>query len=177
MMSPGIELGISRTEGHELTNYCLLQPKFFFILVPRFGTPYRNFFYTSLYLSFWTDDLTINHIWLYGHCTNLPLKTVTYRPFPLSGQQIFKFSGTKNAYATKLFNSHRPSLKYQHGHHFIVLRHKYGGRQVMWKHCINLVLLPTLLFYPADQCTDESRLLEMCQEWLTLESVPENDSF
>ena len=68
---------------------------------------------------------------MYGHCTNLPLKTVTYRPFPLSGQQIFKFSGTKNAYATKLFNSHRPSLKYQHGHHFIVLRHKYGGRQVM----------------------------------------------
>ena len=101
---------------------------------------------------------------MYGHCTNLPLKTVTYRPFPLSGQQIFKFSGTNNAYATKLFNSHRPSLKYQHGHHFIVLRHKYGGRQVMWKHCINLVLLPTLLFYPADQRTDQSRLLEMCQE-------------
>ena len=29
MMSPEIELGISRTEGHELTNFCLLQPKFF----------------------------------------------------------------------------------------------------------------------------------------------------
>ena len=67
MMSPEIELGISRTEGHELTNYCLVQPKFFFILVPRFGTPYRNFFYTSLYLSFWTDDLT---------CLNKPYMNV-----------------------------------------------------------------------------------------------------
>ena len=67
MMSPEIELGISRTEGHELTNYCLLQLKFFLFWCQDLERLTAIFFYTSLYLSFWTDDLT---------CLNKPYMNV-----------------------------------------------------------------------------------------------------
>ena len=61
-----------------------------------------------------------NKRWPYNcitYCSNLPLKTVTYRPFPLTWPAAVQINfWTKEiVYATKMFNSHRYSLEYQHG--------------------------------------------------------------
>ena len=57
--------------------------------------------------------------------------------FHSRGQRLCKFILTKESvYIRKEFNSHRTGLGHQHGHRFIVLRHRYGRRDVMWKHSI-----------------------------------------
>ena len=56
--------------------------------------------------------------------------------FHSSGQSLSKFIATKeNVGIRKEFNSHRIGLG-QNGRRFIVLGHKYGRRNVMWKHSI-----------------------------------------
>ena len=39
----------------------------------------------------------------------------------------------ENFNVRKEFNSHRIFLVHQHGHCFIVLKHQYGRRDVMWE--------------------------------------------
>ena len=50
MMSPEIELGISRTEGHELTNYCLLQASFFYSGAKIWNALLQFFLYLTLFI-------------------------------------------------------------------------------------------------------------------------------
>ena len=52
-----------------------------------------------------------------------------YRVFSLTWQRVC---------IRKEFNSYRNSLWHQHGSRFIVLGHKYGRRDVMWKHSIGI---------------------------------------
>ena len=55
--------------------------------------------------------------------------------FHSRGQHLRKFIRTKESvYIRKEFNSHRTGLEHQHGCRFIVLGHKYGRHDVMWKH-------------------------------------------
>ena len=55
--------------------------------------------------------------------------------FHSRGQHLRKFIRTKESvYIRKEFNSHRTGLGHQHGCRFIVLGHKYGRHDVMWKH-------------------------------------------
>ena len=52
-------------------------------------------------------------------------------------QHLCKFIGTKESvYIREEFNSHSTRLWHKHGHRFIVLVHKYGRHDVMWKHTI-----------------------------------------
>ena len=54
--------------------------------------------------------------------------------FHSRGQHLCKFIATKeNVYIRKEFNSHRTGLGHKHGRRFIVLGHKYGSHNVMWK--------------------------------------------
>ena len=64
-------------------------------------------------------------------------KFVSILCFASRDQHLCKFTGTKKSvYIRKEFNSHRTGLGLQHGRRFIVLGHKYGRRDVMWKHNI-----------------------------------------
>ena len=45
-----------------------------------------------------------------------------------------------------MFNSQRIGLGHQHGPRFIVFRHQYGRRDVMWKHSITLHVHPVFLY-------------------------------
>ena len=70
-------------------------------------------------------------------------KAIRYRAFSRArfhsrGQYLLgKFIGTKESVCRrKEFNSLRIGLVHQHGRRFIVLRHPYGRRDVMWKHSI-----------------------------------------
>ena len=57
--------------------------------------------------------------------------------FHSRGQHLCKVIGTKESVCIrKEFNSHRTGWGHKHGHRFIVLGHKYGRHDVMWKHTI-----------------------------------------
>ena len=53
-----------------------------------------------------------------------------------TSMQIYNIGTKESVCIRKEFNSHRTGLGHQHGRHFIVFRHKYGCRDVMWKHSI-----------------------------------------
>ena len=56
-------------------------------------------------------------------------------------QHLCKFTGTKESvYVRKEFNSHRTCLGHKHSRRFIVLGHKYGRHDVMWKHNLKSLL-------------------------------------
>ena len=60
--------------------------------------------------------------------------------FHSCGQHLCKFIGTKESvYIRKEFNSHRIDLGHKRGCRFIVLGHKYGRHDVMWKHTIMII--------------------------------------
>ena len=64
--------------------------------------------------------------------------------FHSRGQHLRQFIGTKeSAYIRKEFNSHRTGLGHKHGRPFIVLGHKYGCHDVMWKLSIEAITLPS----------------------------------
>ena len=63
-------------------------------------------------------------------------------------QQPCQLIGTKESfYIKKEFNSYRISLVQQHGHRFIVLKHRYGCHDVTCIHCLNQTLF---LFFKPD---------------------------
>ena len=52
-------------------------------------------------------------------------------------QHLCKFIGTKESvYRREEFNYHRTGLGHKHSRRFIILGHKYGCPDVMWKHTI-----------------------------------------
>ena len=57
--------------------------------------------------------------------------------FHSRGQHLCKFIGTKESvYIRKEFNSHRTGWGQKHGRRFVVLGHKYGRHDFMWKQTI-----------------------------------------
>ena len=57
-----------------------------------------------------------------------------YSVFSLTWPASMEIHGTKESvYIRKEFNSHRTGLEHKHGCRFIVLGHKYGNHDVMWK--------------------------------------------
>ena len=57
------------------------------------------------------------------------------------GQHLCKFIGTKKIFDIgKQFNYHRTGLEHKHTRRFIVLEHRYGRCDVMWKRSILSVL-------------------------------------
>ena len=80
-------------------------------------------------------------------CSNLPAYVRTSTPrsprhmegFHSRGQHLCKFIGTKKIFDIKKeFNYHRTGLEHKHCRRFIVLKHRYGRRDVMWKRSILL---------------------------------------
>ena len=68
------------------------------------------------------------------HARQSPQKLIITERFHSRGQHLWTYSGAKEIVCIrKEFNSHRTGLGHQHGRSFIVLKHQYGRRDVMWK--------------------------------------------
>ena len=89
---------------------------------------------------------------------------------------LCKFIGTKESiYIRKEFNSHRTALGHKHGCRFIVLGHKYGHHDFMWKHTISynkslIVIISAVPVSPKDSINCFKRIklpVVLCVEWWT----------
>ena len=91
---------------------------------------------------------TMNHICSLSSMFFFFLFTVVILCFHSRSQHLCKFIVTNESVCIrKEFNSHRTGLGHQHGHRFIVLGHKYGCRDVMWKHTIVIVAGLAVIYY------------------------------
>ena len=94
--------------------------------------------------------------------------------FHSRGQHLCKFIGTKESvYIRKEFNSHRTGLGHQQDRRFIVLEHKYGLHDVMWKHNSGISGLKRNddVKIPSQRTPFHRKLYLFCRMWCIIQLV------